>query len=215
MILVVEDDIFINEMLCELLTRNGYTPIAAFSGTEGLLQLANGGVSLMLLDIALPGKRGDEVLQEVRKTSQVPVIVLTAMADKETTVRLLRLGADDYLAKPFDNDELLARIEIQLKRSTPTTNKLKYKDITLDPEGYEAEISGKKLDLSRREFEILRLMMSHSQKVFTKNNLYESVWGEEYLGDENTINVHISKLRAKLGAQYIKTVWGIGFKMGD
>ncbi|MCL2360510.1 MAG: response regulator transcription factor [Defluviitaleaceae bacterium] len=214
-ILVVEDDIFINEMLCELLTKNGYTPIAAFSGTEGLLQLANGGVSLVLLDLALPGKRGDEVLQEIRGKSTLPVIILTAMADKETTVKILRLGADDYLAKPFDNDELLARIEIQLRRSTPTTDKLRYKDITLDPEGYDVQIAGKKLDLSRREFEILRLMMSHPQKVFSKNNLYESVWGEEYLGDENTINVHISKLRGKLGAQYIKTVWGIGFKMGE
>jgi len=211
MILIVEDDIFINEMLCELLTKNGYTPIAAFSGTEGLLQLANGGVSLMLLDLALPGKGGEDVLQEVRATSQIPIIVLTAMADKETTVRLLRLGADDFLAKPFDNDELLARIEIQLRRK-PSDN-LRFKDIVLDPEGYDAQINGKKLDLSRREFEILRLLMSHPQKVFSKNNLYESVWGEEYLGDENTINVHISKLRAKLGAQYIKTVWGIGFKL--
>jgi len=214
-ILIVEDDVHINGLLCELLSRNGYTPIAAFSGTEGLLQLASGGVSLILLDLALPGKRGDEVLQEVRATSHIPIIILTAMADKETTVKLLRLGADDYLAKPFDNDELLARIEIQLRRSPLSADILKYKEITLDLDGYDVRMGEKKLDLSRREFEILRLLMQHPQKIFSKNNLYESVWGEEYLGDENTINVHISKLRSKLGAHYIKTIWGIGFKMGE
>ena len=226
-ILIVEDDTFISEMLCELLALNGYDPVAAYSGTEALLCLSQGGFALVLLDLMLPGKTGEEVLREARLKSGVPIIVLTAMVDKETTVKLLRLGADDYIIKPFDNGELLARIDVQLRRAaavglsaSDTGSKLKFKDIILDLEGYDAFIGDAKAGLSKREFEILRLMMSHPQKVFSKNNLYESVWGDEYMGDDNIINVHISKLRAKLGAlspgqEYVKTVWGIGFKMGD
>jgi len=220
-ILIVEDDIFISEMLCELLTRNGYTPTAAYSGTEAMLCLSQGGFSLMLLDLMLPGKTGEEVLQETRAANNLPIIVLTAKADKETTVKLLRLGADDYLAKPFDNDELLARIDVQLRRGAASaSDTLHFKDIALDLSGYDAEISGKKVGLSKREFEILRLMMSHPKKVFSKNNLFESVWGGEFLGDDNTINVHISNLRTKLHAtqpnqEYIQTVWGIGYKMKE
>jgi len=224
-ILVAEDDTFINELLCELLTLNGYTPKPAFSGTEALMCLQLGGISLIILDLMLPGKTGEEVLQEVRASSSIPIIVLTAMADKETTVKLLGLGADDYLVKPFDNNELIARIDVQLRRATAITpdssssSKLKFKNITLDLEGYDAQINGTKVGLSKREFEILRLMMSSPQKVFSKNNLYESVWGDAFMGDDNIINVHISKLRAKISAlspdtEYIKTVWGIGFKMG-
>ena len=221
MILIAEDDIFISEMLCELLTQHGHTPIPAFSGTEALMCLQQGGFALMLLDLMLPGKTGKEVLQEVRKTSAVPIIVLTAMADKETTVSLLKLGADDYIVKPFDNNELLARIDVQLRKSAASNKgKLKFKDIVLDLEGYDAYVNGTSAGLSKREYEILRLMMSHPQKVFSKNNLYESVWGDEFMGDDNIINVHISKLRGKLaahspGVEYIKTVWGIGFKMGE
>ncbi|MCL2404461.1 MAG: response regulator transcription factor [Defluviitaleaceae bacterium] len=230
-ILVVEDDIFINELLCELLVLNGYTPTPAFSGTEALLCLQSGSYALVILDLMLPGKTGDEVLHETRKSSNIPVIALTAVADKESAVRLLHSGADDYIVKPFDNDELLARIAVQLRRensaptdaSLPTASadskrQLRFKDIILDLDGYDAHINGTNAKLSKREFEILHLMMSHPQKVFTKNNLYESVWGEEFMGDDNTINVHISKLRAKLSAlnpssEYILTVWGIGFKM--
>ena len=179
----------------------------------------------MLLDLMLPGKTGEEVLQETRTTQNIPIIVLTAKADKETTVKLLQMGADDYLAKPFDNDELLARIAVQLRRSASSDsvsaiNTLTFKDITFDLDGHDAYIGGVKVGLSKREFEILRLMAKHPQKVFTKNNLYESVWDGEFFGSDNTINMHISKLRAKLNAvnpnqEYIKTVWGVGFKMNE
>jgi DNA-binding response OmpR family regulator len=151
------------------------------------------------------------------------VIALTARTDKETVVKLLRLGADDYVSKPFDTNELLARIDVQLRRSAPQepeTNRLYFKNITLDPDCFDAMADGHKAGLSKREFEILQLMMTNSNKVFTKNNLYESVWGGEFLGDDNTVNVHISKIRAKLnvissGTEYIQTVWGIGFKMAE
>ena len=222
-ILLIEDDIYINEMLCTLLRQNGYQPVAAYSGTEALLLLPQGDFALILLDLMLPGKTGEEVLAEIRAGLSVPVIVLTARTDKETTAQLLRAGADDYIAKPFDNDELLARIDVQLRRAAPKkpeTAQLRHKHIILDMDGYDALADGKKAGLSKREFEILRLMMSHPSKVFTKNNLYESVWGGDFLGDDNTINVHISKLRGKLHAispdtDYIQTVWGIGFKMSE
>ena len=220
-ILIVEDDSHINEMLCDLLRQNGYEPTAAYSGTEALLILPRDDFALILLDLMLPGKTGEAVLEEIRAISPIPVIVLTARTDKETTAKLLRSGADDYISKPFDNNELLARIGVQLRRATPQKAAiLHHKDITLDTDSFDAFIGGKKVGLSKREFEILHLMLPFPNKVFTKNNLYESCWGGEFLGDDNTINVHISKLRAKLAAispdtEYIQTVWGIGFKMKD
>ena len=220
-ILIVEDDTHINEMLRELLGHNGYETSSAYSGTEALLMLSHNKYAAILLDLMLPGKTGEQVLQEVRAAHDTPIIAITAKADKETTVKLLQMGADDYLAKPFDNNELLARIAVQLRRNSNTAaDKLTYKDLTLDISGYDAYVNGTKAGLSKREFEILRLMMTHPQKVFTKNNLYESVWGGEFFGDDNTLNVHISKLRSKLStananAEYIQTVWGIGFKMKE
>ena len=221
-ILVVEDDIHISEMLCHLLRQNGYAPVAAYSGTEALLTLSQDEFSLILLDLMLPGKTGEKVLEKLRTVSAIPVIVLTARTDKETTVQLLRQGADDYIAKPFDNNELLARIDVQLRRTLPAQamEQIKFKGIALDLDGYDAVADGRKAGLSKREFEILRLMMSHPKKVFTKNNIYESVWGGDFWGDDNTINVYISKLRSKLqaispDAEYIQTVWGIGFKMKE
>jgi len=221
--LIVEDDIHISQMLCDLLKQQHYATVAAYSGTEALLLLSQEGFSLILLDLMLPGKTGEQVLEEIRIKTNVPVIVLTARSDKETTVKLLQLGADDYLTKPFDNEELLARIDVQLRHAAPQAtenNNLYFKDITLDLDCYDVTKGGQNAGLSKREFEIIKLLMTHPSKVFSKNNLYESVWGGEFLGDDNTINVHISKLRAKLNAispdtEYILTVWGIGFKMSE
>ena len=218
-ILVVEDDAQLNELICTLLKREGYLPIAAYSGTEALLYLSQNIPGLVILDLMIPGKTGEEVLLVLRQGRPIPVIVLTARGDKETTVRILRMGADDYLTKPFDNNELLARVEVQLRR-TASSQYLHYRDLTLDIDGYDVLVSGQRAGLSKREFEIIQLLMSRPSKVFTKNNLYETVWGGAFLGDDNTVNVHISKLRAKLAAlaseeEYIQTVWGIGFKMKE
>ena len=221
-ILVVEDDIDINSMLCDLLQQNGFEPTAAYSGTEAVLNFKLGTYDLVLLDLMLPGKSGDAVLSDIRAVSDVPLIAVTAVTDKESTVSLLKSGADDYIPKPFDNDELLARIEVQLRRkqSGLIQDNIIFKDIVLNLDEYDASINNKAASLSKREFEILKLLMSHPKKVFTKNNLYESVWQDEFMGDDNTINVHISKIRAKLaklnpGEEYIQTVWGIGFKMHE
>jgi DNA-binding response OmpR family regulator len=221
-ILIAEDDIDIGNMLCELLTQGGYAPHVAYSGSEALLCLTHQPYDLVLLDLMLPGRTGMQVLEELRTKSQIPVIVLTAVSDKESVIRLLGAGADDYLSKPFDNGELLARIEVQLRKkmNSAAQNQLVFKDILLDLEMFDASIDGVRTGLSKTEFAILKLLMSHPKKVFTKNNLYESVWGGEFLGDDNTVNVHISKIRTKLsalqpGTEYIKTVWGIGFKMQE
>ena len=221
-ILIVEDDIHINELLCELLVKNGYSPVSAFSGTEAMLLIPQGDFGLVLLDLMLPGKTGEDVLAEIRKQSDIPIIVITARADKETTTQLLRAGADDYVSKPFDNNELLARIEVRLRSKNNKTRAAvcSFRDLRLDFDCFDVVAGGKRVNLSKREFEIMKLMMSHPSKVFTKNNLYESVWGGEFLGDDNTISVHISNIRAKLEqarpeAEYIQTVWGIGYKMKE
>lgn len=221
-ILIVEDDLDISNMLKELLNQNNYQVTAAFSGSEALLCLQMKEFDLVLLDLMLPGKTGEQVLLELRKTNLVPVIVLTAQADKDKVVELLVQGADDYVSKPFDNRELLARIDVQLRKNIQINNNkgLKFKDLTLLLDQFDVEINKKAAGFSKTEFAIVQLLMTHPNKVFTKNNLYESVWGGEFLGDDNTINVHISKIRQKLAAlnpkeEYIQTVWGIGFKMQE
>jgi two-component system, OmpR family, response regulator len=224
-ILVIEDDNDISNMICDLLEQNGYDTKQAFSGTEALL-VFDPKVDLVLLDLMLPGLAGEQVLQEIRKNSNIPVIGLSAKSDKATTINLLKSGADDYIVKPFNNEELLARVEAQLRRyhlalSFPKDNsKLIYKDIVIDTETYSVEVGDTPVSLTKREYLILELMMKYPKKVFTKSNLYEHVWNDEFFGDENTINVHISNLRAKLAKanpteDYIQTVWGIGFKMSE
>jgi len=218
-ILLAEDDPFINQMLVDFLTGAGYHVTPAYSGTEALFHLQGNTFDLLLLDLMLPGKPGLEVLKELRMKSQLPVIVLTAVDTKDSTISLLRAGANDYLSKPFHNEELLARIEVQLRTVQKTgPEALHHKNVTLDLDQLLATVHGEPLSLSKREFAILRCLMENPQRVFTKNNLYQQVWGDEFYGDENTVNVHISKIRSKLAKadpdqEYIQTVWGIGFKM--
>ena len=220
-ILIIEDDTHINQMLQDLLTQAGHHTVSAYSGTEGLLYVKAESLDLILLDLMLPGKMGEEVLAEVRKVSQIPIIVLTAIDDEESTISLLKLGANDYVTKPFNNQILLARIDVQLRNSHPTPTekkKLHFKDLILDLELFQATLNGQPLDLLNREFEILKVMLENPKKVFSKNNLYESVWREDFLGNDNVINVHMSKIRTKLAKikpdeEYIQTIWGIGFKL--
>jgi two-component system, OmpR family, response regulator len=224
-ILVIEDDSDISNMICDLLRQNGYKVKPAYSGTEALMAFDDK-IDLVLLDLMLPGLNGELVLMEIRKHSNIPVIGLSAKSDKDSTINLLKSGADDYIVKPFNNDELLARIEVQLRRydkplSLPDeSNKLTYKDLSIDTETYSVQVGDTPISVTKREFLILELLMKYPKKVFTKSNLYEHVWNDEFLGDENTINVHISNIRSKLtkanpSQEYIQTVWGIGFKMSE
>ena len=219
---IVDDDMAINDMLVKYLRKNGYITYSAYSGTEALLFLEKQKVNLIILDLMLPGLSGEQVLAEIKKTKNVPVIGLSAKEDSKSKIFLLKNGADDYVTKPFDIEELLARIETILRRiyeNQYTSNSLLCcGDLNLDTIGMEATLKNQKLPLTKNEFAILKMLMEHPQQVFTKDIIYEQLWNEALEGTENAINVHISNLRKKIAAidnskSYIKTVWGIGFKM--
>lgn len=218
-ILIVEDDNDINNMISDLLRLNQIESISAYSGTEALL-LLDDNIDLVLLDLMLPGLSGHEVIREIKKKKDLPVIILTAVSKMDTKLDLFALGADDYLIKPFDNNELLARIKIQLKHKQVmfTSSLITYKDIILDENKYEISCNNVKLGLSKIEFKLLRILLENPTRVFTKDILFEMVWNHEDSADDNTLNVHISKIRSKLKnanpkQEYIETVWGIGYKM--
>ena len=224
-ILVVEDDPDINKLLCRILEGAGYACRPAFSGSEAALWAGQYEYDLVLLDLMLPGLTGEEFIAEMRQKKTMPIIVLSAKAGLEDRVNVLRLGADDFIPKPFDNNEVLARVEAQLRRyqqfSAGAGEKrvLRLRDLELDRDAISVTVGGTPVTLTAREFEILALLLSAPNKVFTRAQIYERVWGEEFFGDDNTVNVHVSNLRAKLGKvsdqEYIKTVWGIGFKMAE
>lgn len=223
-ILVVEDDNYINSMLARLLQKYNYNVRQAYSGTEAMMYIENNDFQLVLLDLMLPGMNGCKVLERIRKTKQMPVIVISAKIDKQDKIDMLKLGADDYITKPFDIEEVLARVEANIRRYMDFNNSdncdqnLTYKDIILNRETKEVIVNNQELILTAREFTILKLFLSHTKKVFSKANLFESVWESEYLGDDNTINVHMSNIRNKLhkanpNEQYIETIWGMGYKI--
>ena len=223
-LLVVEDDPDINRLLCRVLEGAGYRCRPAFSGSEAALWAEQYDYDLVLLDLMLPGLTGEEFIAQLRRRKTMPIIVLSAKAGLEDRVNVLRLGADDFIPKPFDNAEVLARVEAQLRRykqfgQAGGAARLTHGDLVLDKEGVSVTAGGNPVSLTAREFHILTLLMEHPKKVFTREQLYEQVWGGEYFGDDNTVNVHISNLRAKLNkacpGEYIKTVWGIGFKLAD
>lgn len=223
-ILIVEDDNEINQMLRELLQGHGFETVSAFSGTEALLHIEKEAPLVVILDLMLPGMSGEELLERIKNIdSGISVIVSSAKDNVNTRIALLRAGADDYMVKPFDTEELLARLEAVLRRNgrekaTNESKRLTHKDIVMETDDFKVTVSGHEISLTRREYLILELLMTNPGKVFTKNNIYESVWNEEYLGEDNAVNVHISNIRQKLAKvnsneSYIQTVWGIGFKM--
>lgn len=220
-ILLVEDTTEMNEMITTILATD-YEVTSAFSGTEALLHFQNQSFDLVILDRMLPGKSGEEVLAEIRQTSAVPVIILTAITDQKEVAKLLIAGANDYLTKPFDIDELKARIIVQLRQAPQpaATESLSYKKIQLEPSSFTIRAEEKTCSLKRKEFAILQLLIQHPKTVYTKEMLYEAIWEEPYYGDENTINVHLSNLRKKIKSvdpknDYIETVWGLGVKLAE
>ncbi len=216
-ILIVEDDKDINEMLQKVLKINGYNIKSAYSGTEALL-LHNSDVDLIILDLMLPGKSGEEIISELKKIKNVPVIVTSAINDIDAKLDLFNLGADDYVTKPFNNDELLARIKVHLKHNLNNQDEvLKIGDIELNPKTYKVICNGLDITLSKIEFEILKLLMKNNNQVVTKSVLFDTIWDTMDSADENTLNVHISKIRNKLkkansNKDYIETIWSVGYK---
>lgn len=240
-ILIVEDDIDINNLLAKILKKEGYEPVQAYSGTEAWLRLDQDAIrqySLILLDLMLPGLMGEELIGKIREISRIPILVLSAKSALKDRVGVLNLGADDYLTKPFEKDEVIARVNSALRRylqfgqdsgqREPVTGQengagermepLHYKDMVLDEQSREVKLLGSPLVLTAHEFDLLCLLMQHPGKVFSRESLYEQIWQNGYYGEDNTVNVHISNLRKKIAAidpdtEYIKTVWGIGFKL--
>jgi DNA-binding response OmpR family regulator len=221
-ILIVEDDPQINKMVQTLLRKNKYAAVAAFSGTEALLLLEKESFDLILLDLMLPGLSGEEILAKINEQFQIPIICVSAKDDLDTKLGLIRNGADDYITKPFNNEELIVRIGAVLRRMNKgtmadKTSIFRFKDLVLDSENHAVTIKDEPIELTMKEYSILELLISNPRKVFTKQNIFESVWSEECIVDERVVTVHVSNLRNKLkhGEAYIKTVWGIGYKMQD
>lgn len=222
-ILIAEDDDDINQLLHKIVKTQGYTPKSAFSGTEAMLYLEKEKWDLILLDLMLPGKSGEEVLAGVAAHDLAPVIIISAKDAQETKVEMLRLGADDFITKPFDIEEVSARIESVLRRyqksdAPDTSEVLTFKDIKVDPDARQVTVGGAVLTLTAREYKIIELLVRSPDKVFSKANIFESVWNQPFHGDVNTVNVHVSHLRTKLAAAspdetYIETVWGLGYSM--
>ena len=217
-ILIIDDDIHINEMLEEVLIQEGYQVSHAYSGTEALLFLANEKPDLILLDLMLPGLTGEEVLSQIEK---IPVIVMSAKVEVKDKVALLPNGAEDYITKPFEIEELLARIVVQLRKSTrsDSSEKLMYREITVNMVTHEAWVGEHEVKLTKTEFAILKILLEHPKQVITKTVLLDRVSEETPDCMESSLRVHISNLRKKLreisGKDYIEAVWGIGFKMAE
>ncbi len=220
-ILIIEDDTDINNSTAAYLRRQGCICTQAFSGTEGRLLWQQGGFDLLLVDLMLPGLSGSAFIAEVRKTSQVPVIVLSARTELSDKVELLGSGADDYLTKPCQLEELWARIQVQLRhaRAGSSGEHLRFRDWVLDLGGMTLTAAGQPVSLTAHEFRIVELLAGSPRRVFTRQQIYEAVWQEEYAVEDKTITVHISNIRAKLRPSgtdgYIQTVWGIGFKLTE
>lgn len=218
-IAIIEDDKEINGILAELLSKNGYETESAFDGGRASIMLREERFDLILMDLMLPYKDGGSLIGELRGYSDTPVIVISAKSETETKLEMLRLGADDYIIKPFDLDEVLVRIEVVLRRTGKALKKdtLTIGELTFFTAENRAECGGKPLQLTAKELTLLRLFMESPKRVYSKAELYETVWEQQYYYEDNTINVHMSNLRSKLkkasGRDCIETVWGIGYRM--
>lgn len=219
-ILIVEDD----DNICQLLRhlfQDSYQLTIVQTGTEAVIQISETVFDLVILDLMLPGVTGESVLKRIKKESTVPVIIMTAVNDKKKTVALLKDGAADYITKPFDIEELEARVEVQLRNAAvglPEKRAVVFKNLSLDVENYEVSVRDERLDISHKEYQLLELLLNYPGKIYSKANLYERVWGDSYIGGENTVNVHISTLRKKLKEadpenEYIETIWGMGIRL--
>jgi DNA-binding response OmpR family regulator len=224
-VLVIDDEEKILELVKSYLDASGYTGLCAKNGREGMALFEKENVSLILLDLMLPDFSGEEFCRKIREFSDVPIIMITAKVDEESIIRGLKIVADDYVCKPFSPRQLMARVEAALRKpgrrdgSRNTGKILVYDDLTVHTGNRSASLKGKTLALTRDEFNILVLLMSRQEKIFTRDEILEHIKGDEYDGFDRSIDTHIKNLRAKIGddpraPKYIATIYGIGYRFG-
>lgn len=224
-ILVVDDDQHIAELISLYLMKDGYDTQEVYDGKKALEAVTTYQPDLILLDLMLPGMDGYQVCAEVRKTSKVPIIMLTAKGETFDKVLGLELGADDYIVKPFDAKELVARVKAVLRRYEAGSAKeeeddgqvLRYPDLEINLSNYTVMYHGKNVDFPPKEFELLHFLASNPKRVFTREQLLDRIWGYEYAGDTRTVDVHVKRIREKLNQDDewgIRTVWSVGYKFG-
>lgn len=227
-ILLIEDDIAISEMVENYLKKEGFNITIAFNGEEGLSKFLNDSFNLIILDIMMPKLDGMEVMRIIREKSLIPILIMSAKDSDVDKALGLGLGADDYITKPFSMVELSARIKAAIRRANQYSNDVKkeesnivnFNELNINLDNYSVTKKGINIQLTSKEFDILKLFVLNPKRVFTKAQIYSFVWNDDYLGDENVINVHMRRLREKIEdnpsePKYIKTLWGIGYKLGE
>ena len=221
-ILIIEDNKEISSLLTGFLNKNGYETITAFEGNTASARLSKQEFDIVLMDLMLPYISGEQLIKEFRTYSDKPVIVISAKSMMETRLEMLRTGADDFILKPFDLNEVLVRIEVVMRRAGAVTKDedvLSCGKLTYNVSENTVSCDGNPVSLTSKEMQLLKLFLSYPKKVFTKANLYEAVWNDTYYYEDNTINVHVSNLRSKLkkasGEDCIETVWGVGYRLKE
>jgi len=223
-VLVIDDDKNICELLRLYLEKEGFDVSLAFDGREGFEKFTKENPDLILLDVMMPNMDGWQVCREIRKTSQCPIIMLTAKGETIDKVLGLELGADDYVVKPFDSKEVVARIKAILRRTSQTSEPeaaskkiVTFNKLSINLESYELKVDGKSVDTPPKELELLFHLASNPNRVYTRDQLLDEVWGFEYYGDSRTVDVHVKRLREKLegvcSEWSLKTVWGVGYNL--
>jgi len=220
-ILVIEDETAIQRILKNYLENASYVVEVANDGMEGVSKFQSGDFDLILLDVMMPKKNGYEVLEAIRKTSDIPVIMITAMGEVVDQIKAFELKVDDYITKPFDMQLVLARVASLFRRSEPRAGMLTkeeesllvYGDLVMDLQSMEVFEAGNKLELTHKEFEILKLLLRNQNQVFTREILLERLWSHDFIGTSKAVNVHVQNLRKKLAGDYIETVRGVGYKI--
>ena len=217
-ILIVEDEANIRELLRLYLEREGYTVLEAENGVEGIKKWKSDKPDMLLLDVMMPVMDGWAVCREIRAESNVPIIMLTAKGETADRVSGLEMGADDYIVKPLEMPEVIARVRAVFRRMAPddAPEKLSFDNLVIDKQAYDLVIKGKRVDAPPKEIELLYFLASSPNRVFTRAQLLDDVWGFDYFGDTRTVDVHVKRLREKLEGVSdkweLKTVWGVGYK---
>jgi DNA-binding response OmpR family regulator len=227
-ILLIEDDTAISEMVENYLKKEGFIITAAFNGEEGVRKFLHNSFDIILLDLMMPKLDGTEVIRIVREKSLIPILIMSAKDTDVDKAVGLGIGADDYITKPFSMVELSARIKAAIRRANQykendrdeEENVRIVNELTIDLNNFSVMKKGERLQLTSKEFDILKLFVLNPKRVFTKAQIYSFIWNEDYFGDENVINVHMRRLREKIEdnpsePEYIKTLWGIGYKLGE